>query len=46
MIDVWQKVINETKCTIVWYMDDNKLLYMEIEVNNEISKDIKKHYGV
>ena len=35
------KNINGKQCTIVWYMDDNKLSHMDKEVNNKIIEYLK-----
>ena len=39
---VVNQIINGQQCTIVWYVDDNKLSHMYKKVNGEIIKDLKE----
>jgi hypothetical protein len=42
---VANKVINGKQCTILWYVDNNKLSHVEEKVVTEIIEDIKADYG-
>ena len=42
---VANKMINIKQCIIVWYIDDNKLLYVDPIVASDIIEEIKKHFG-
>jgi hypothetical protein len=37
--------INGKQCTIVWYVDDNKLSHMSEDVITEVIDKIKEHFG-
>ena len=39
-----KKIIDGKKCTIVWYVDYNKLLHVDPNVVNDILEEIKKHF--
>ena len=39
-----KKIIDGKKCTIVWYVDYNKLLHVDPNVVNDIPEEIKKHF--
>mmetsp|Transcript_25517 Transcript_25517/g.31433 ORF Transcript_25517/g.31433 Transcript_25517/m.31433 type:complete len:149 (+) Transcript_25517:78-524(+) len=47
MIDVLQanKMINGSRCTIVFYVDGNKVSHIDRAVNNEILKIMSDHFG-
>jgi hypothetical protein len=42
---VANKDVNGKQCTIVWYVDDNKLSHVDPQVNTDIIECIKAHYG-
>ena len=42
---VANKIINGKQCTIVWYVDDNKVSHKDPAVVTEILNEIKKHFG-
>ena len=42
---VANKMINIKQFIIVWYIDDNKLLYVDPIVASDIIEEIKKHFG-
>ena len=42
---VANKIINGKQCTIVWYVDDNKLSHKDPKVVTEILEIMKKHFG-
>jgi hypothetical protein len=42
---VANKTINGKQCTIVWYVDDNKISHQDPKVVTEILEEIKKHFG-
>ena len=42
---VANKMINGKQCTIVWYVDDNKLSHEDPNVVTEVLEEIKKHFG-
>ena len=37
--------INEIQCTIVWYVDDNKISHKEEKVNTEVITAVEKRFG-
>jgi len=39
------KIINGKQCTIIWYMDDNKISHINANVVTQIIKAIKKYFG-
>ena len=39
------KIISGKKCTIEWYVYDNKLLHLDPNVVNDILQEIKKPFG-
>ena len=39
------KIIDEKQCTIVWYVDDNKLSHVYPNVVTDILEEIKKRFG-
>ena len=42
---VANKIINGKQCTIVFYVDDNKISHADPEVVTSVIKDISKHFG-
>ena len=42
---VANKMVNGNQCTIVWYVDDNKISHREQEVVDEILEIMTKHFG-
>jgi hypothetical protein len=42
---VANKIINGKQCTIVWYVDDNKVSHVDPAVVTEILEKIKGHFG-
>ena len=42
---VANKVIHGEQCTIVWYVDDNKMSYKDPKVVREIIEIMKSHFG-
>ena len=44
-ICVENKIVNVKQCTLVWYLDDNKMLHMEAEVVEDLINDSKKNFG-
>ena len=42
---VANKIINGQQCTIIWYVDDNKISHDDPEVVTEIIDLMKKHFG-
>ena len=42
---VANKVINGSQCTIVWYVDDNKVSHVDPKVVDEILKIMEKKFG-
>ena len=38
-------MINGKKCTILWYVNDNKLSKFDPNIVTEILEEIKKHFG-
>ena len=42
---VANKMINDKQCTIVWYVDDNKLSHMDQKVLDDILEKMKVHFG-
>ena len=45
--DLWvsNKIIDGKKCTIVWYVDENKLPHVDPNVVTNILEKIKEHFG-
>ena len=42
---VANKMINGSQCTIVFYVDDNKISHIDKEVVSSVINDISKHFG-
>ena len=42
---VANKMIKGKQCTIVWYVDDNKLYHIDPNLVTDILEEIKKHFG-
>jgi hypothetical protein len=42
---VANKIVNGKQCTIVWYVDDNKISHVEAAVVTEVVKMIEKRFG-
>ena len=42
---VANKMINGSQCTIVFYVDDNKISHIDKEVVSDVINDISKHFG-
>ena len=42
---VANKVIEGTQCTIVWYVDDNKISHVNSKVVDQIIAEIEKRFG-
>ena len=42
---VANKVINGEQCTILWYVDDNKISHKDPKVVTEVIDIMKKHFG-
>ena len=42
---VANKVINIKQCTIVWYVEDNKVLHEDPNVVGEVIELMKTHFG-
>ena len=42
---VANKMINGKQCTIVWYVDDNKVSHEDPNVVTEVLEEIKKYFG-
>ena len=42
---VANKVINGKQCTIVWYIDDNKVSHVDKNVVTEVIELMKRHFG-
>ena len=38
-------MIDGNQCTILWYVDDNKLLHVDPNVVTDILEKIRKHFG-
>ena len=38
-------MINGKQCTIVWYVDDNKVSHVDPEVVSEVINLMKKYFG-
>ena len=36
---------NRKECNLVWYVDNNKVLYMEAKVVEYLINDLKKKFG-
>jgi len=39
------KIINGKQCTIVWYVNDNKILHINAQVATQIIELIEQHFG-
>ena len=37
-------MINGKQCTIVWYIDDNKLSHIDPNIVTEVLEETKKHF--
>jgi len=37
-------MVNGKQCTVVWYIDDNKILHIDAEVVSEVIEAIEKHF--
>ena len=37
--------IQYKKCTIMWYVDNNKVSYVDEEVNTKVIETISDHFG-
>ena len=44
-IHILNSIIDVKQCTITWYIDNNKLSYVDEEVNKKIFETIAKHFG-
>lgn len=42
---VANKMINGKQCTVVWYVDDNKISHMDQAVLDDLIKTLKDHFG-
>ena len=42
---VANKIVNDKQCTIVWYVDDNKISHVESNVVTAVVKMIEKRFG-
>ena len=42
---VANKIINGKQCTIVWYVDDNKVSHVNKDVVTDIIEILKVHFG-
>ena len=42
---VANKMIEGTQCTIVWYVDDNKISHVNSKVVDQIIAEIEKSFG-
>ena len=42
---VKNKLVNGKQCTLVWYVDDNKVSQMEARVVEGLINNLKKHFG-
>ena len=42
---VANKTVNGKQCTIVWYLDDLKILHMEHVVNMRVIDNVREHFG-
>ena len=42
---VSDKMINGNQCTIMWYVDNNKLSHVDPNIFTEILEEINKHFG-
>jgi hypothetical protein len=42
---VANKIINGSQCTIVWYVDDNKISHVDKDVVTDILEKLKGHFG-
>ena len=38
-------IIQDKKCTIKWYVDNNKVSHVDEEVNTNIIETIAEHFG-
>ena len=43
-ICVTNKLANGKQCTLVWYVDDNKVSHMEAKLVEGLINDLKKHF--
>ena len=42
---VANKLVNGKQCTLVWYVDDNKLSHEDPKVVSDVISEIEKHFG-
>jgi len=42
---VVNKTINDKQCSVVWYMDDNKILHVDPQIVSQIVDAIEQHFG-
>ena len=42
---VVNKMMNGKQCTLVWYVDKNKLSHMEAKVEEDLINIMKNHFG-
>ena len=42
---VKNKLVNSKQCTLVWYVDDNKVSHMEEKVVQDLINDLKSNFG-
>ena len=42
---VVSKIIEEKKCTIVWYVDDNNALHVNLKLIENLISALKVHFG-
>ena len=42
---VANKMINNKQCTIVWYVDNKKILHMQSSVVDDVVKEIEGNFG-
>ena len=42
---VMNKIVNVKQCTLLWYMEYNKVLYKEEKVVEDLIINLKKHFG-
>ena len=45
MIDAWKKMINRNQFTIVWYVDENKLLYADPNMITDLLEEFRTPLG-
>ena len=42
---VANKILNGKQCTLVWYVDDNKVSHIEAKLVEDLIGDLKNHCG-